>query len=789
MMIRKWLLAVLLVVPLTGGCGKKDDGGAAADGKDFKSPWTFEEHWMVANVVLDLQGMATLAGAKAAADPTVPGKADHEFLVGGVKLAMSPSCWDPASYRQLLKIWKPAAQISTDPAPDLVHDLLTPTATALQKANDTVSNRIKAAPADPLVHEEAAFLLGVFGIRENARCFTDLRPLLCRMTAHLAFAGHLRGGAKSPAIGQWAQVLFDYHAGRPLKARELMERIPVEGDSGRWKRVVELLITGDWRRTGDLAEPSLAEAIAHARALREHRGNPQMLEFVTQRKDLQAIPEWSRLLASPGNSVQDGHIVMKSAMSMEFLEIAEIFHTGKQPQPEKLAKFLTRESPAALVGKEGSPRVISDGDWAAYFRRHIFTCCWDVSRFAQRMWSSHEAAVEWEKYVLPYCRKLPGHELIEPMVSTGVQDYQTDLRATAEFIRNHPEQVPTGLWFDYRFPFLEAQPETSMPGQVPWFREVSPPATAHDPRRRIRFEGIQGGEWMKHVAALHAIDPWSSELCFELAENTGNNSDSVKRAWGIMREYSVLPLNQTLRGPALTPDERIETLQTLINFDPESGLKLGYSLVMAGRPEEAIKAYEIAYQDADDRVAVSNQCQWMIHYYKSKGHDAKAREIADHNADVYSSKGLVSALALAIEEKDAKRAKEYADAISERYNDSRYLPVAAWCAGGDEKTLRQTFPDGLKEVTAADIDVTKPVKGVQIMENSVTVRTVGLKAGDVVVAVDGKRVEDYVQYLMLMSAKLDPHTRFLYKRGKKIEEINCVLPERRLDADVAPVGK
>ena len=70
MMIRKWLLAALLVVPLSGGCGKKDDGTAAAGGKDFKSPWTCEEHWMVANVVRDL----TPAAAPLAAPQPTPVK-------------------------------------------------------------------------------------------------------------------------------------------------------------------------------------------------------------------------------------------------------------------------------------------------------------------------------------------------------------------------------------------------------------------------------------------------------------------------------------------------------------------------------------------------------------------------------------------------------------------------------------------------------------------------------------------------------------------------------------------
>lgn len=780
------MLAGLLVIPILAGCGKKEEDPAEAAEK-FNSPWSSEEHWMVSNIANDLRGMAVLAGAKPGDATTVPGKKEREYQAGGVTFRMSPSCWDTASYKPLLDGWKPAAVASSATAPDLLHDLLAPTAKVLQKANESVSLRIKDAPGDPLVHEEAAFLLGVFGIRENARQFDDVRPVICRMTAHLALAAHLRAGGKPSLTGQWAQVLFDLHAGRPRKARELAAAIPQEGDSGRWRRVTDLLVTGDWRRTGDLAEPSLAEMIAHARALKNHRGNPLMMEFVGQHEALQGTPEWSRLLAAAGKSVEEGHMAMRSGLAMEFLEIGEIFPTGKEPKPDRLAKYLTVGSPLALVGKDSGPRVIHDGDWAAYFRRHFFANCRDVARFAIRQWGSDEAAAEWEKYVLPYCRPLPAHELVEPLVATRAADFKKDMEATAAYTLSHPEQVPMALWFDYRFPNLEA-PAEEMPDQKPWFREVSPPGTAHDPCQRIRFDGIGNETWVPSITALHQIDPWDSMLCYELAENTGNDFASVTKSWGEMREYSIQPLRQMLESPKITSDERIETLRTLAPLDPDEGFQLGYLLAMAGKPEEAIQAYEIAQRDATDRVSASNQNQWMIYYYKSKGNDAKAREVADHNEEVYSQKGLVSALALAVAEKDTARAKKLARAIEERYGDSMYIPVAAWQDGKNEKLLRQIFPDGIRKATLADFKKEEIYKGPRISENSLTVKMAGLRVGDVVLAVDGQRVESFRQYFMLMATGMEPRVRILYRRGKKFAEVECVLPNRRLDTQMPDYG-
>ncbi|RYD47331.1 MAG: hypothetical protein EOP85_05680 [Verrucomicrobiaceae bacterium] len=371
----------------------------------------------------------------------------------------------------------------------------------------------------------------------------------------------------------------------------------------------------------------------------------------------------------------------------------------------------------------------------------------------------------------------------------GEKDFRKDMEATAAFTLKHPEQVPMALWYNYRFPNLQVSAGGEMPEQKPWFREVSPPGTAHDACLRIRFDGILGGPWVKSITELHKIDPWDSALCYELAESGGNTMESMKKGWGEMREYSIQPLRQLLKQGTISVEERIETLRTLAPLDPEEGLDLGYMLVMTGKPEEAIQAYEVAYRDAADRVATANQTQWMIHYYKSKGDDAKAREIADHNAEVYSQRGLVSALTLAVVEEDHARAMKLARAIEERYGDPMYIPVAAWQGGKNEKLVRQIFPEGIKPASVGDFKKEETYKGTRIAENSLTVRTAGLKAGDVVLAVDGQRVESFQQYFMLMSTSLEPRVKLLYRRGKNFAEVECLLPNRRLDSNMPDYGR
>lgn len=780
-MFRFALFPVVLVICIAfSSCGKKS-GDAGEDSVEFGSRWEHEEHWMVDLVARNLAAMAKAAGAEVGEIDAKPA-GEHVFTVGARKLTMSPSCWDMVSYMPLVADWKPARGEASADDGALVKNLLTPTAAHLQKANKEITKELAERPSDPAAHERAAFLLGVFGIRENARSFSDIRPLLCRMTAHLAFASYLRDGGNPGPEGSWALVLHDLHAGRPQDALRRAGNQPAEGASGRWKRAVELLVKRDWRRGGDLPDPSLVEAIALARALHKHQGNPAMIEFLENQEELQGIPEWSRILAGPRGSVGDGHIAMRSMMAMEFSEMNAVFATGEEPSPADIAKHFP-DAPGDFTGGD----VISNADWAAYFRRHFFAGAADVARFAIRQWSEMNAAAEWEQTVLPYCKAMKEHELVAPLVATDREDYQNRLADARNAIVTRPERTTVALWYDFRFPVLDCGAEATMPDQAPWFRTVSPPGTAHDPGNRIRFTGIHGSDWVDHLGKLRAIDPWNADLCFELAEKTGTDAAAVKQVWGDLLEYSVLPMRQLLKISSLTAEERIDVLRIHSGFDAEVGLDLGAELVIAGRDDEAIAAFENAFENAPDRVGVANRSQWMIHHYKKTGDDAAARKVADHNAEVYSHRGLRSAMVLAIVEGKHTRAASLARKIHERYDDPIYPLIAKRASGKNPQAAARLFPEGEQTVSVADLETAGDLAGLRIQDGSPIVRLNGLRPGEIILAVDGKRVKTFPQYEAVMDEKLDPEVTLIVRRGKKLREARCILPNRRLETQLVPV--
>ena len=727
--------------------------------------------------------LASMAGKDADQVIVKPSKAPHEFSINGVSSKGAPSCWDTATYKPLLDDWKITASPSNPTGTDLLQALLTPTVAEIQKANEAVSSELASDLKNPIAHERAAFLLGVFGLRENAWHFADIRSLVCQMTAHLAFAGQLRGSQLPSPEGAWAKVLHSVHMGRPKDAIAGMENISTDGPARHWKRVVDLVVTGDWRLAESVADPSLMEIIAHSRAAKIHLGNPAMLEIVKRSAPLQELPEWTRTLIHGRNSVEDGHRVREAGMGLEIQELSQIFPLGKKANPSSIGKSISLPFDDSLL-VNGKPEVISRAKWAAYFRRHFIATAGAVQHFNVVSWGSPEAATEWEDGLLPFVKPMPEAAIARPFLAADTDGLQKDVDAAFDWIRAHPERVNVGAWFDLQFP-VDLGEKFTIPDQRPWFREASPPGTAHDPEVRTRYTGMHA-EWLAGIKALHVIDPWDKLLCTELGENTGNTPEATRAAWGPVFDYSVVPIRWILKSTSLPMAERIVYLEKFAAIDSEEFLALGEALVLDRRPDEAIKAYEKGFEKAIDRVGVANTTQWMIHYYLQKGDLAAARKIVDHNAEVFSASGLFGGVTFGIATKDFPLARKLANEIEERYGDPNARVMVA-LAMGDQKTEKRVFPDGRKTTTLAELESSGERSGQRVKDSSTITNLNGVRPGDVILAIEGTRVKTYPQYISILGSRLEPEVRLIIRRGKKFLEIPTILPGRRLQCDLETV--
>ena len=193
--------------------------------------WRFatEQAWVMHEVVeaiADMAFFATHHGAPSPADVDVaveaapqPGVFAPRFQVrvraGATAqiVAAQPHVWSPATYETLARGFLSAPKPATGPpAPPVLDALLNLQGPVIEAESRRVSERVTAHPLDSSAHEQAALVLGAFGLREAAGTYGELRPTLNRMTAH----SRLRPCAARPGAAgtRWAPG-----RDRPLHAR------------------------------------------------------------------------------------------------------------------------------------------------------------------------------------------------------------------------------------------------------------------------------------------------------------------------------------------------------------------------------------------------------------------------------------------------------------------------------------------------------------------------------------------------------------------------------------------
>jgi hypothetical protein len=182
----------------------------------------------------------------------------------------------------------------------------------------------------------------------------------------------------------------------------------------------------------------------------------------------------------------------------------------------------------------------------------------------------------------------------------------------------------------------------------------------------------------------------------------------------------------------------------------------------------AVAEYERVFRNpALDQIAMSNASGWLVEYYERTGQLVKALDLAERSAAVYSSRGL-GTLAYLLERRACyAEADEVFTAMAARYPGNKaalagFLYRQAVTGKNADYEPRwkaiekEIFPNGLQPM--ATVMTQKPATGVFVEEDSALSRSVRLQAGDIIVGVDGWRVESKEHYDAVL-AFLPPHTK------------------------------
>jgi tetratricopeptide (TPR) repeat protein len=294
---------------------------------------------------------------------------------------------------------------------------------------------------------------------------------------------------------------------------------------------------------------------------------------------------------------------------------------------------------------------------------------------------------------------------------------------------------------------------------------------------------------------LHELAPYDCHIINFILKHKYADKPTYDQAASLFQ--NVLPYRldamQTVANTVRDQPEQYEKLMLqAAQLDPVCYYDLANFAIKQHDDDRAAQYYEKGCDVDPDSVQVASFAPWRVKYYLKKADTKKAKEIADYGADVYSSDGLQAEGVFYEMTGHYDEAFNWYKKIEDRYNDDE--PLIAFglrykALAGDTRFdaeikngLDKLFPNGIEKVSLADFRW-PPTDGVLIREQTDLLTSAGLKIGDVIVALGGKRTRTFAQYTCLRDAQADPVLDLIVWQGTAYHEIRTAPPNHRFGGD------
>lgn len=768
-----------------------------SDNPTTRPRFATEQEWIQADIV------AAIVGMVAAETPPAAGP-----------IAIREHVWSPLTYAPIVERWRAGRTIERPDAGDLgirvaLTDLRIET---LLEQNERVSSALQRNIWHAGWQESAALLVGGLALRESVGLFSDLRPALSRMAAHLAIALALRGSAEPSMDGRCALTILTALAGLERQAMQMVNELEARASSPAdraWVRALRVRITGDWRSTqiGD----TLLERLELARATRGRLGVDRFLDYLDTFAPEQ-IADWHRIAFQNDFTVEAGRRFTANNVELDLREASVAWtrlHGGQSIGGQDIVAALNERplpSPLTRSTQGAFVQVLDWGTWAAFEQRQLSmslvsrsTHLWALAEYgAQRDWQATQDARFGRLTLYPFVLRWGAP-------TTDI--YSSAMSGARAVIEQSPEIVTAAEWnfmlsessfkdVDERFPLEQA-----------WFTPAVPDGTAFDLGSRSLRAGCprpptraQAATWAREQPYQHWT-VWANEY---LALDRGAPSLAViQRAFGSLVEYDAGALLKIIDYVEMGGGARIDVAQRLCAISPTDCDRVAQLLLASGREQEAAVAYERWIERARDRVGVSRGVLWVVRYYHAQGRHDRAEAIARQAADVGSGSGLEVLGELLDRMGRHTEAEEIYRAMERRYGDravtlGQFLMRQALRTGDTTlqakagELLRPVFPGGLEPVAMHALPVT-PSDGIQVAPAGPRVMKTGLRPTDVIVGVDQWRVHDADQYQTVSRLAFDDTMTLTIWRNGHYEQLRAKVPQRWFGSTIhtyrAPAGQ
>lgn len=799
---------------------------------DFK--FACEQDWIVGQITADICGMAAVARdkpvhadfvvRKVEAKPSADGR--MVFLVdmaanGSVRattmtIAGGVHVWDPAGFTNLASGLLKGVTRGVPPAAsatnDLVGRLLEPRSARLIEEDRRISALLTANMLDADAHEQAALLLGSFALREHAGMFTDTRPALSRLSAHLAMAGAIRAGTPAGICGQLADVCLQTLAGRQAAAVAALDGLSsaAAGHSElvSWCKALRMRNTFDWRLLKDPAVATLFERLAYFNAKGVCVSADSACELLESREP-EEMPDWACMSMEHAPGVAVGN-------DMAQIGIKSVLKDFSAAWSAMGRKELT--SDGLITGLDGMPgygvsegdnhlpavQVIGAGAWGAFSHRHLMHLMVQVHAHVQSMLGLPEDAVTFARQMGVTFGRLSLFPLAEKFMSYDSDTYLEGMSKGGALCSSRPDRVPFVAWFTMRMKSPYAAYPGGMPLETGWFAPAIPWGTAYDVHERMlnheRLQPLQPDIFDD----LGAVAPYDATVCrrrIEARFGTNATPQAVAGVYGPLVEYNVSALAFLLSVSKQEPAAYLQRLAALCELQPGYYAVLAEYQIAQGNKKEAAAAYLNAFEKVKDRVGVSNNMRWLVDYLLDVGQTNRAAEIAEDCGETFSSEGLATKAHYLVRVGQFTRAEEVLIQAADRYHSvgglfSLYRDHQdARSADGQsfQSKMRilekRIFPGGMRKV-----DITKlsgpPARGVLWASSTEASVRFGLRRGIVIVAIDGILVESEFQYIFVRDLHPEnPKFDLVFWNGRAYQQVVAEAPSRSFGVSIEDYGR
>jgi hypothetical protein len=764
----------------------------------FANTWEYrsEQEWIVAQVVQALLDMAHYAQTRSAPDAAaLQVRVATEKDAGGVTtfqvtvparnrtwpLRVTEYIWSPGMYAPLVAdLLGPDAVAKARPG--TVRESVTlaaltrPQTDVMVAESERVSSELRLDMTSVGAHEDAALLFASLALREYSGSFYDNHWSLSRLAAHLAMAHALRKGSDPSLAGRFAEVTLLTLAFTPqpwaLGRLDAIEALPDPSAAVRaWSRALRMRNTEDWRLVPDPPSATLFERLEYTTWISYKAGLAAGLEFLDKTTP-EDVPDWASRVLSGSLSVEAGQRFVPMGLA-QVLQDATAMPLGlaTASDPKRMVEALNVEPAAGPVRLQDGRvvvEVLDGGTWAAWTQRHALHHMDKAVWFTENMLGLPDRAKRMREQFATVFGGLRQYPLLARRMAKDAAAYEPAMRQSLALLAARPEWIGGHNWTMLLQRPVYPAATFDVPPIESWNSPLFPAGTYFEWPKRLYQPG---GKLRIAGAALQQmrldLPSYSAVVRAAVLDRLGEKATAadLKKEYGALIGYDLNVMLAVARASEDDPAEYKRIMRRIGDLDPDRLGGFGYYLVEQGEFDEAARVYEEYRTRARDKIGVSNSMRWLVHRLFDQGEKARALEIAQGAAAVYSGRGLTTLAGLYERMGRWPDAEEYYRKLAERYEGNEPTLLAFYLRrqrdgkeGGvsapREALLARIFPAGLEKVTTEG--TAPPAGGVEIVTSSDDATRAGVAKGDIVVALDGFRVLNHDQYFTIRQLRREP---------------------------------